>query len=191
MTSLEMDSDSTLSQNLESSAAPTHLFWGMDPTFKLSEVLAYSQSESRKWREWLAKNPAALGVKLEIAQATSAALLVQHIVAVDLRYAERLLGEPVTPYEKLPTDAAGLFAVADSAFAKLRTYLDSASEEDWKTVVEFPTRSAGTLKASKKKMFIHTLLHSVRHWAQLATALRTAGFKQDWQHDFLMSEVME
>ena len=101
-----------------------------------------------------------------------------------------MLGDPVTPYEKLPTDAEGIFAVADVAFAKLRMFLDSAKEEDWKVVIEFPTRSAGTLSASRKKIFIHSLLHSVRHWAQLATALRAAGFKQDWQHDFLMTETM-
>ena len=162
----------------------------MDPALKLSDLLAYCESESHKWRDWFVKNPAALDVKVDIAQATSAALLVQHIVAVDLRYAERLLGDPVTDYKDLPKDAAGLFPVHDKAFAKFRQFLDSAHEEDWKTVIEFPTRSAGTLKASRKKIFIHSLLHSVRHWAQLATALRAAGFKQDWHHDFLMSEVM-
>jgi uncharacterized damage-inducible protein DinB len=163
----------------------------MDPALKLSDLLAYCESESHKWQAWFIKNPASLQVKLDIAQASSAAFLVQHIVAVDLRYAERLLGEPVTDYKDLPTDAAGLFPIHDKAFAKLRQYLGSATEEDWKTVIEFPTRSAGTLSASKKKLLVHTLLHSVRHWAQLATALRAAGFKQDWQHDFLMSEVMK
>src|SRR4051812_40748051 len=163
----------------------------MDPAFKFTDLLAYCESESHKWRAWLQKNPGALEVKLDIAQATSAALLVQHIVAVDLRYAERLSGEPVTDYKDLPASAQGLFPIHDKAFAKLRQYLGAATEEDWKTVIEFPTRSAGTLSASKKKIFIHSLLHSVRHWAQLATALRAAGFKQDWQHDFLMSEVMK
>ena len=163
----------------------------MDPALKLSDLLAYCESESRKWRAWFAKNPAALDVKLDIAQATSAALLVQHIVAVDLRYAERLLGDPVTDYKDLPTDAAGLFPVHDKAFARFRQFMDSAKEHDWTVVIEFQTRTAGTLSASKKKILIHSLMHSVRHWAQLATALRAAGFKQDWQHDFLMSEIMK
>jgi uncharacterized damage-inducible protein DinB len=107
-----------------------------------------------------------------------------------LRYGERLLAEPVTPYEELPRDASGIFAVADKAFSKLRHYLALATENDWNTVIEFPTRSAGTLSASKRKIFIHALVHGVGHWAQLATILRRAGFKQDWQHDFLMSDVM-
>jgi hypothetical protein len=38
---------------------------------------------------------------------------------------------------------------------------------------------------------IHTLMHSIRHWAQLATELRKAGFKTDWPHDLLFSDVIE
>jgi hypothetical protein len=40
-------------------------------------------------------------------------------------------------------------------------------------------------------MFIHALLHSMRHWAQLATALREAGLPTNWGKDFLMNEAME
>ena len=39
-------------------------------------------------------------------------------------------------------------------------------------------------------MYIHALLHSMRHWAQLATALREAGYATDCGKDFLYSEVM-
>jgi uncharacterized damage-inducible protein DinB len=39
-------------------------------------------------------------------------------------------------------------------------------------------------------MFAHAMLHGVRHWAQLATALREAGHGTDWGHDFLFSDVM-
>jgi len=38
---------------------------------------------------------------------------------------------------------------------------------------------------------VHALLHSVRHWAQLATALREAGHPTNWGKDFLYSEIME
>jgi hypothetical protein len=40
-------------------------------------------------------------------------------------------------------------------------------------------------------MFAHALFHSMRHWAQLATTLRQNGLKQDWQHDFIFTKVME
>src|SRR5438132_729093 len=106
----------------------------MDSTLKLSELLSYAEGETERWRKWFVNNPGALQVKVEIAQAATAESVLQHIVAVDLRYAERLMGEPVTPYEELPTDAASLFNIADEAFAKLNGFLSSANEEDWKTV---------------------------------------------------------
>src|SRR5438105_13696523 len=106
----------------------------MDPAVKLADLLAYVEEESNLWRQWFAKNPVALDVELHVAQATSAALLVQHIVAVDLRYAERLLGETVTPYEKLPTDAPALFEIGDTAFVKMKRFLESAKEEDWDAI---------------------------------------------------------
>ncbi|MCU1309443.1 MAG: hypothetical protein JWO20_568 [Candidatus Angelobacter sp.] len=163
----------------------------MDPALKLSELLAYAENESRRWQKWFQENPAALDVKLDIAQAKDVRNLVLHIVAVDTRYAERLLGEDVTPYETFPSDIAVLFETGERAFRKLRGFLDSATEEEWKKVIEFPSRSMGTLTSSKRKIFVHTLLHSTRHWAQLATTLRSAGYKQDWQHDFLFSEAIQ
>jgi uncharacterized damage-inducible protein DinB len=163
----------------------------MDPALKLSELLAYAENESHRWQKWFQENPSALDVPLDIAQGKDARNLVLHIVAVDLRYAERLLGEEVTPYENFPSDVAILFETGDRAFQKLRGFLDSATEDEWKKVIEFPTRSMGTLTSSKRKIFVHTLLHSTRHWAQLATALRVAGYKQNWHHDFLFTEAIQ
>ena len=34
------------------------------------------------------------------------------------------------------------------------------------------------------------MLHGIRHWAQIATALRKAGYKQDWPHDFIFTEAV-
>jgi uncharacterized damage-inducible protein DinB len=163
----------------------------MDPGLKMEDLLNYSEAESHRWHNWFQKNPAAMDVKIDIAQAADVRHLVQHIVAVDQRYAERLLGEEITPYEKIPTETTEMFRTAEHAFEKLRDFLNSTAEEEWKAVITFPTRSAGTLTASKRKIFVHTLLHGMRHWAQLATALRTAGFKQDWPHDFLFTDAIE
>jgi uncharacterized damage-inducible protein DinB len=33
-------------------------------------------------------------------------------------------------------------------------------------------------------------LHGVHHRAQLATLLRQQGYKQDWIHDIVLSDVM-
>ena len=56
--------------------------------------------------------------------------------------------------------------------------------------MEFVTRTVGTIRASKRKMYSHALLHSRRHWAQLAAVLREAGHATDRGKDFLYSDVM-
>jgi uncharacterized damage-inducible protein DinB len=159
--------------------------------FSIDEWICANVAETRRWHDWFRRNPAALDVSLDIAQTKRVRELVLHIVAVDLRYAERLCGKEVTPYEQMPQDVEELFALAQSNFERLRKYAQQASQADLRREIEFPTRSAGTLRASKRKILIHTLMHSIRHWAQLATELRQAGYKTDWQHDLLFSDVIE
>lgn len=155
------------------------------------ELLGFCFAETQRWRDWLAANQKLLDLPIDIAQAKTVRDLVLHIVAVDLRYAERLLGEKVTDYEELPASTlAELFSTADRAREKLEAFVQKASDAEWNQLLSFPTRSAGTLSSSKRKIFIHTLLHGMRHWAQLATYLRQQGHKQPWAHDFLLSNVI-
>ncbi|HVP53599.1 MAG TPA: DinB family protein [Candidatus Eisenbacteria bacterium] len=158
-----------------------------------TELLAANEAETRKWREWFDTQPAAvLDVPLSIALTKNVREFLLHIFAVELRYAERLAGLPITAYETLPTGSiAELFGIGEKARDMYREYLANATDEDLATVIEFPTRTAGILRASKRKIFLHAMLHGVRHWAQLATALREASYPANWGKDFLYSEVME
>jgi uncharacterized damage-inducible protein DinB len=159
--------------------------------FSIDEWIRANAAETRHWQQWFRQHPQALDAPTDIAQAGKVRDLVLHIVAVDQRYSERLCGKEVTPYEQMPTEVDALFARADETFDQLRKYAQQAQQDDLRCEIEFATRSAGTLKATKRKILIHTLMHSVRHWAQLATALRKAGYKTDWPHDLLFSEVIE
>jgi len=115
-----------------------------------------------------------------------------HIFAVELRYAERLSGVPTTPDEKLRSENLDrLFAITEDARKKLKQFLANTKPEEMNQSLTFQTLSSGTQTASKRKILAHALLHGVRHWAQIATTLRRAGYKQDWQHDFLFSEAMK
>ena len=158
-----------------------------------AELLDWNESEAEKWRAWFESQPSAvLEVPVEIAQTKNVREFLLHIFAVELRYAERLNDQPVTSYEELPNaSVADLFAIGERARAGMRNYLANATDEQLKAVQEFKTRTAGTLSASERKMFAHAMLHSVRHWAQLATALREAGYETNWGKDLLMSEAME
>lgn len=158
-----------------------------------AELLAANETETQKWLLWFNEQPAALlDVPLSIALAKNVREFLLHIFAVELRYAERLTGSPVTEYETLPSGSvAELFAIGDRARVKYRNYLANLTDEDLAVVMEFPMRTAGVIRASKRKMYVHALQHSVRHWAQLATALREAGYPTNWGKDFLYSDVME
>ena len=163
----------------------------MTTCLTFDELLRHNEEETERWHGWFQAHPQLLEVPIDVAQATEVRGLLLHIFAVELRYGERLLSQEVTPYESLPPGSVqDLFGIGVQARAKLRQFVEKASEADWQRVLTFPTRTAGTLTASKRKCFVHALLHSMRHWAQLATALRQSGFNQDWQHDFILTNTM-
>jgi len=166
------------------------------------ELLDYSAEESNHWRDFFAQHPDALDVPCDIAGTKTVREVVFHIVAVQVRYAERLLNMPVTEFETLAArlgegkPAQGkpgeeLFALSRKSLEDLRSFAIAANDADWEGILTFPTRSAGELTASRRKIFIHALLHGVRHWAQLSTHLRQKGYKQDWMHDFIASGVIK
>jgi uncharacterized damage-inducible protein DinB len=157
------------------------------------ELLNYCAEENRRWHEWFQKNPDALDLPSDIAGTKNVREVVLHILAVELRYSERLLGkDPVTDYNGLPVASVDdLFCTATTSEKNFRKFLAKADDNDWQEVLTFPTRTGGVLSASRRKIFAHALLHGVRHWGQLATFLRQQGHKQDWPHDLIFSKVME
>jgi uncharacterized damage-inducible protein DinB len=170
------------------------------------ELLDYSAEESNHWRDFFTQQPEAMDLPCDIAQTKTVRELVVHIVIVQMRYAERLLNMPVTEFEALIAQLTGakpgeekpgkeqvaerIFALGRKSLEDLRSFAIAANDPDWDGLLTFPTRSAGKFTASRRKIFIHALLHGVRHWAQLSTHLRQQGYKQDWMHDFIASQVI-
>jgi uncharacterized damage-inducible protein DinB len=164
----------------------------METGISFQELMHYTESETRRWQGFLQLRPDALDLELDIAGANNVRGLIVHIFAVELRYAERLSGAVPTPYDRLPTGSLDeIFSIGDTARQTIRQYLAHATEADLGTVLNFETRTAGMLSSSKRKIVAHVLLHGTRHWAQIATALRQRGYKQDWPHDFIFTDAME
>lgn len=158
----------------------------------LEELLADNEASTGKWQTWFAANPAALDVPCAIYNSGTVRGLLKHIFAVELRHSQRLGGEEVTAYEAIPVGSLDdLVAVHSKAIGNLRRFLSGADDAALREVITLQTVSAGTLHASRRKLFAHIMLHSMRHWAQLSTLLREAGYKTDWPKDFLFSEAME
>lgn len=160
------------------------------PSVAFGALLRYTDGETRRWQTWLATQPAAV-LDEPIGEGGLATLrgVLVHIFAVELRYAQRLLGEPVSTYESLPQGSLGeIFAIGIEARRKLTAFLDT--DPDLERELTFETLTAGTRSASARKIVTHSMLHGIRHWAQIATVLRQRGYPAQWFHDILLSDAL-
>jgi uncharacterized damage-inducible protein DinB len=149
------------------------------------ELQKWVEHTSDGWKKLLTAHPEALAFPCDIRETQSVAQLLQHIVAVELRYAERLNELPQTDYASIPYDSVeAIYATHDRAMELLRPLLNRDAGW-WEEVLEFKTRSAGTLRASRRTVLVHMLTHSIRHYAQLATLVRQHGVKHDLVADYL------
>jgi uncharacterized damage-inducible protein DinB len=134
------------------------------------------------------EHPEILAIPCDVMSVGTVGALLQHIVAVEVRYAEQLSGLPVTEYAEIPFDSASaIYATHERAVGLFRKQL--ASDVDWDEAIELKTRSMGVLRASRKTVLFHAMLHAIRHYAQLATLVRQHGIKPGWPMDYLMMGV--
>ncbi|MBZ5574018.1 MAG: hypothetical protein LAO09_19310 [Acidobacteriia bacterium] len=162
----------------------------MNAGIDFAELLAYTADETQRWKEWFTKNPSALDLPIDIADAGTVRRLVKHIFFVELHFSNMLLGIPPADFESLPASTlVELFRISEEANDRYQKFLATARAEDWEAKVDLGPRLS--LKPSKRKCMAQALTHSMRHWAQISTFLRQQGLKQDWNHDFLLSKAME
>ncbi len=151
----------------------------------VEDLVSWNDTSAQKWRSFISTHPDLLTLPCDIRESGTAAHLLQHVVAVELRYAQRLASEPETDYEDVPCDTADqIFATHQRALDLLQPLIADATF-DWTGEIEFNTITAGRLRASRRAVLIHALMHSIRHYAQLATLTRQHGLKPDWPLDFL------
>jgi len=151
----------------------------------VEELLAWSDRTAEGWRALLTEHPEALDLPCDVREGETVRDLVQHIVAAELRYAERLVDRPATSYDQISkADAAALFATHDTAMEMLRQVVARA-DVDWEETLDFQTRSAGVLRASRRTILVHMLMHGIRHYAQLAMLVRQGGIAPGWGMDYL------
>jgi uncharacterized damage-inducible protein DinB len=164
----------------------------MDDGVSFRELLAYTGAETERWYAWLKEQPAeVLQVRIGEGSRETVRDMIGHIFAVELRYAQRLLDQPVTTYEELRMDSLdALWRIHADARRTFRAYLDAIPAGERERQMTFQTRTLGELSASAHKIVMHTFLHGIRHWAQIATALRQAGYPQGWEHDWLMCDAV-
>jgi len=158
------------------------------PALTAHDLIAWLEKTTTEWRNLLTHNPELFTLPCDITGVQTVAQLLQHIVAVELRYAERLADQATTDYANIPYDSVeAIYATHDRALALLHKLLDS--EMDWDETIEFSTRTMGSGRSTRKTILFHLLLHGIRHYAQLSTLVRQHGVKLGWPMDYLFMDI--
>jgi len=160
----------------------------MDSAITFSELLTYTEIETRRWKEWFTAHPEALDRPCDIAKAGTVRALLLHIFATELFFAHSILDLPMPDWANLRSQTLDeLFGMSDDACNKFREFFSQAKTEDWGQSKDL---GFANLKASKRKMVAQAFLHGVHHRSQLATFLPQEGFDGTWVHDLILTDVM-
>lgn len=157
------------------------------------ELLAYTDYLSKRWTQYFNENPTALDVAIG-GRTPKVRDLVFHIVIVEQTFANLLHDNqppnpPTVAAEKVaqePRTAENLARRHQQAHDKLTRYIASASTEDLRRL-----EPLGPATISRRKILSQVTLHSAHHWAQIAMAVRQAGFPTRKPQDIILTDVME
>jgi len=159
---------------------------GSDVGITLNELLAWSDEAAQDWKRHFETHPAVLELPCGINDSADVQALVRHIWGAELRWSERLAGLPNTEYPAGPLDA--LFAMHVKAITLYRELLAEPAAR-WEEFYElkFDWLPPEKRHVSRRKVACHSLLHNQRHYAQLATLVRVAGYPVTVRGDLLLS----
>jgi uncharacterized damage-inducible protein DinB len=164
----------------------------MTPAITLEELLAWNQESSNFWKAHLEANPALLELPCDIGGTANVLEFAGHIWGVELVWGQRIAGLPQLTREDvhvLSLDA--LFELHVKAVQVFRTLLDDPALNWDKTMtLDYNWLPPQARTFSRRKVAAHALFHSQRHWAQLATLVRAAGFPSGFKGDLLLSSAL-
>lgn len=156
----------------------------------LQELLAWNHEASAFWRAHLDANPALLQLPCGIGGTANVQQFVRHIWGAELVWSQIIAGLPVTDYDVWPNGPLdALFDLHLSAVENFQALLDNSNTNWDEQTVDYPWRRQ-LPKPTPRKALAHILLHSQRHWAQLATLVRAAGCPSSFKGDLLFSAAL-
>ena len=163
----------------------------MPLTITFDELLRYTSAERDKWREWLTDHRAAIEVPVQPGgRLPTVGRLIDHIFLVERRHLQRLTAQPPADSTGLTgNNAAPLFDYGASVRRELEQYVADLGDDDAETVRSFEVRERQWPMTPRKLLF-HILVHEIRHWAQIALAVRLAGFEPPGDHDLFYSKAL-
>lgn len=161
----------------------------MTPALTFEELLGWNEEAAAFWKAHLEATPALLQLPCDIGGTSNVQDFVRHIWGVELRWGQRLAGQPVTDREKMPTGPLDALFDLHQQAEKIFRGLLSAPAASWEEayILDFQWVPPESRTVTRRKVFGHALFHSQRHWAQLATLIRAAGLPSGFRGDLLFS----
>jgi len=163
----------------------------MPVAITFDELLRYTNAERDKWRHWLGQHAAALEASVQPGgRLPTVGKLIDHIFLVERRHLQRLTSQPLSDSTGLTgNNASPLFDYGASVRRELEQYVADLGDDEVETVRTFEVREKKWPMTPRKLLF-HILLHETRHWAQIALAVRLAGFEPPGEHDLFFSNAL-
>jgi uncharacterized damage-inducible protein DinB len=166
----------------------------MSLSLGIDELVGYTNEERAKWQRWFAgQPPAALDATVQQeARFPTVRSLIDHIFLVEKRHTQRLsdLSEVDSETAVARPDIEALFRYGRAVRAELEHFIQVTPDARLTRQREFRFRDT-SLTISPRKVVFHIFFHEIRHWAQIATGVRNAGFIPPGDHDLLFSSAME
>jgi uncharacterized damage-inducible protein DinB len=158
----------------------------------VEELLRYCAGERDKWRRWFLAHPEALGIPVQPGgRHASVGKLVDHIFLTERRHLQRLTLQPVSDATGLTAkNAPPLFDYGASVRRELEQYIRALDDEQADEVMTIDIRGR-QWTMTPRKLLLHILVHEIRHWAQIALAIRLSGLEPPGDHDLLFSTALK
>ena len=155
------------------------------------ELLRYTAGERDRWRLWLSLNPHAMDAAAQPGgRFPTVGKLIDHIFLVERRHLQRLTQQPLSSSTGLTgSNVAPLFNYGASVRRELEQYVSELDADAADEVRSFDVRDKPWPMTSRKLLF-HILVHEIRHWAQVAMAVRLAGHEPPGDHDLFFSRAL-
>lgn len=160
-------------------------------TIAYDELLRYTNAERDKWRSWFGLHPQAMEAPLQPgARFSTVGKLIDHIFLVERRHLQRLTGDRLSQETGLSgSNASPLFDYGASVRRELEHFARTLPEDTADEIRSIEVRDRKWSMSTRKLLF-HVVLHETRHWAQIALALRLAGFEPPGDHDLFYSRAL-
>jgi uncharacterized damage-inducible protein DinB len=160
-------------------------------SLEYTELLRYTAEEREKWRAYFTATPQAIDAALQPgARFSTVGKLIDHIFLVERRHVQRLRQEPLSDRTGLTgNNAPPLFDYGASVRRELEHYVDGLDDGVADQIRAFEVQT-GRYEMTPRKLLFHILVHEIRHWAQIALAVRLAGHQPPGDHDLFFSRAL-